>query len=115
MIGIDVVSINRIEKMFDKFGIKAYEKFLNKDEIVLIKKIETAAGFWAAKEAASKALGTGIGSECSFHDIILSKTVKNAPQITFSKEVLEKFDIKNAHISITHDAGFAIAVVHLEK
>ncbi|WP_419766108.1 MAG: holo-ACP synthase [Arcobacter sp.] len=115
MIGIDVVSINRIEKMYEKFGKKAYHKYLNENEIKLIKKIETAAGFWAAKEAASKALGCGIGEECAFHDILLSKTPKNAPFITFSKKVLEKFSIKKAHVSISHDNGFAIAVVALEK
>jgi len=115
MIGIDVVSINRIEKMYEKFGKKAYQKYLNENEIELIKKTETAAGFWAAKEAASKALGCGIGEECGFHDILLTKSSKNAPLITFSKEVLERFSIKNAHVSITHDNGFAIAVVALEK
>ncbi len=115
MIGIDVVGINRIEKMYEKFGIKAYEKFLNSEEIALIKKSETAAGFWAAKEAASKALGTGIGAECSFHDIIISKSLKNAPLISFSNKVIENFSIKNAHLSIAHDNGFAIAVVSIEK
>jgi len=115
MIGIDIVSINRIEKMYNKFGIKAYEKFLSDEEISLVKKSETAAGFWAAKEAASKALGSGIGEDCSFYDIKLSKTLKNAPLITFSDKVLNKFNIKNAHVSITHDNGFAIAVVALEK
>ena len=115
MIGIDIVSINRIEKMYNKFGIKAYEKFLSDEEISLVKKSETAAGFWAAKEAASKALGTGIGAECSFHDIIISKSLKNAPLISFSNKVIENFSIKNAHLSIAHDNGFAIAVVSIEK
>ncbi|MDN5076371.1 holo-ACP synthase, partial [Aliarcobacter butzleri] len=69
MIGIDITSTDRIKKMYEKFGDKFYEKFLNPDEIELIKKPETAAGFWAAKEAASKAIGTGIGGSCSFHDI----------------------------------------------
>lgn len=114
MIGIDVVGISRIEKMFEKFGIKAYEKFLCEDEIKLIKRSETAAGFWAAKEAASKALGTGIGAECSFHDIIISKSPKNAPLISFSKKVVENFFIKKASLSIAHDNGFAIAVVSIE-
>lgn len=115
MIGIDIVSIERIQKMFDKFGIKAYEKFLNEEEIVLVKRVETAAGFWAAKEAASKALGTGIGKDCSFHDIKLSKTSKGAPKLKFSKRVKKAFKIKETAISITHDAGFAIAAVTLKK
>ena len=111
MIGIDITSIDRIKKMYEKFGIKAYEKFLNPKEIELIKKPETAAGFWAAKEAASKALGTGIGSHCSFHDIKISKGKLGNPKIKYKKKVRKAFGIKDSHLSITHDSGFAIAVV----
>ena len=115
MIGVDIVTIARIEKMIDKFGEKALLKFLSVDEMQYVKKPTTAAGFWAAKEAASKALGTGIGSECGFYDIKLSKTEKGAPIITFSKDVLEKFQIRDSSVSITHDGGFAIAVVAIER
>ena len=111
MIGIDITSINRIEKMYEKFGIKAYERFLNPEEIELIKKPETAAGFWAAKEAASKAIGTGIGDICSFYDIKIKKDKNNAPKIKYSKKLKKRFKIKKSSISITHDGGFAIAVV----
>ncbi len=111
MIGIDITSVERITKMYEKFGIKAYEKFLNPKEIELIKKPETAAGFWAAKEAASKALGTGIGAACGFHDIKISKSEIGAPKIKYKKEVRKAFGIKKSHLSITHDSGFAIAVV----
>ena len=89
MIGIDIVSIDRIKKMYEKFGDKFYDRFLCKDEKEFIKSPQNAAGFWAAKEAASKAIGTGIGEICSFYDI----------------------KIKKSSISITHDGGFAIAVV----
>lgn len=115
MIGIDLVKIDRIEKMIDRFGDKALSRFLNKDEIQLIKKPSRAAGFWAAKEAASKALQTGISSECGFLDIKLSLSEKGAPLITFSQKVIDNFQIKSASLSITHDAGFAIAVVAIEK
>ncbi|MEZ4693769.1 MAG: holo-ACP synthase [Aliarcobacter sp.] len=111
MIGIDITSIDRIKRMYEKFGIKAYEKFLNPQEIELIKKPETAAGFWAAKEAASKALGTGIGSSCGFHDIKISKGELGNPKIKYRKKVRKAFGIKDSYLSITHDAGFAIAVV----
>lgn len=111
MIGIDITSIDRIKRMYEKFGIKAYEKFLNSKEIELIKKPETAAGFWAAKEAASKAIGTGIGVSCGFHDIKISKGKLGNPKIKYKKKVRKAFGIKDSHLSITHDAGFAIAVV----
>ncbi|WP_419771301.1 MAG: holo-ACP synthase [Candidatus Marinarcus sp.] len=115
MIGIDITSIARIEKMMDKFERKALERFLSEDEILLVRSPSTAAGFWAAKEATSKALGCGIGKTCGFHDIIISKTKKNAPKIKLSKKVMKKFDIKAISVSITHDGGFAASVVHIEK
>lgn len=111
MIGIDIVSIARMEAFINKFGTKALERFLSSSEIALIKTPKNAAGFWAAKEAASKALGTGIGSECSFHDIIISKNPKGAPQITFSKKITDTFHIQKASLSITHDGEYALAAV----
>jgi len=111
MIGIDIVVISRIEKMMEKFGVKALAKFLDEDEIALVKSPSTAAGFWAAKEAASKAIGTGIGASCGFHDIKISKDKNNAPKIKYKKNIRKKYKIKNSSLSITHDGGFAIAVV----
>lgn len=102
-------------KMMERFGDKALLRFLNKDEIKLVKNHKTASGFWAAKEAASKALGVGIGSECSFHDIVISKTPKGAPLIEFSQSVKKMFEINSSSVSITHDGEYAIAVVAIEK
>jgi holo-[acyl-carrier protein] synthase len=115
MIGIDIVSIQRIEKLMEKFPQKALERFLNEEEIQLVKSPQTAAGFWAAKEATSKALGCGIGKTCGFHDIIISKTKKNAPKIKLAKKLKKKFNIKKISVSITHDGGFAVAAVILSK
>ena len=76
MIGIDIVSIDRIKKMHEKFGDKFYDRFLCEDEKEFIKSPQNAAGFWAAKEAASKAIGVGIGEICSFYDIKIKKNVE---------------------------------------
>ena len=111
MIGIDIVSIDRIKKMHEKFGDKFYNRFLDEEEKEFVKKVETAAGFWAAKEAASKAIGVGIGEICGFYDIKIKKDENNAPKIKYSKFLRKKFKIKKSHLSITHDGGFAIAVV----
>lgn len=115
MIGIDIVSTDRIKKLMEKYPKSFLEKYLNEDEISLIKTPNNAAGFYAAKEAASKAIGTGIGAQCSFHDILLGKSKLGAPKIKFSKKVKKAFKIKKAYVSITHDGGFAAAIVHIKK
>ena len=114
MIGIDLIKTKRMKSLIGKFGDKALKRFLSKDEISLVKNYKTASGFWATKEACSKALGTGIGAECSFMDITISKTVKGAPTIQLSQHLLKKFNIIDTSVSITHDGDYAIAVVALE-
>jgi len=114
MIGIDLIKIDRMKRFMDRFGDKALTRFLSHSEIDLVKNHKTAAGFWAAKEACSKALGTGIGTECSFHDITLSKTAKGAPLISLSEHLLEQYHIRDIALSITHDGDYAVAVVAIE-
>lgn len=110
-IGCDLVSIARIERIYQKHGEKFLDKFLSKEEQKFLKSNATLAGFWAAKEAASKALGVGISLECSFLDIKISKDSKNAPKLDFSQKILKNFNIQNTSLSISHDNGFAMAVV----
>jgi len=111
MIGIDLIKIDRMKRLLEKYDQKFLEKFLSPSEITLVKNYRTAAGFWAAKEAASKALGCGIGAECTFHDITITKTVKGAPLLALSERVREHFNVKGSALSITHDGDYAIAVV----
>ncbi|MEJ2373055.1 MAG: holo-ACP synthase [Sulfurimonas sp.] len=114
MIGIDIIKTSRMQNMLDKFDQKALKKFLHADEIKLVKNYKTAAGFWATKEAVSKALGSGIGKECSFFDIKIYKDDKGAPKLSFSKELINTFELIQAQLTITHDGEYAIAVVVLE-
>jgi len=115
MIGIDLIKIERMQQMLDRFGDKALMRFLSPQEILHVKNPKTASGFWAAKEACSKALGTGIGKECGFHDIGISKDAKGAPKLTLSETLLSRFEITDISLSITHDGEYAIAVVAIES
>lgn len=115
MIGIDLIKTDRMKRLIERFGDRGLHKFLSDDEILLIKNFRNAAGFWAAKEACAKALGCGIGNDCGFHDIILSKSPKGAPLIDLSERVKTAFGITNLSVSITHDGDYAIAVVALES
>jgi len=114
-IGTDITVINRIEKSIQKFGDRFLDKFLNQSEKDDVKKVETIAGYWAAKEAIAKALGCGIGEELSFKDIIIYKDNKNAPFFQLTPKAQKTHDVKNSSLSIAHDGGFAIAVVIIEN
>ena len=110
-IGTDIIEIKRIETSLKKYGIKFKERYLSKQEIGIARKVETLAGFWAAKEAISKALGCGIGGDLSFHDIKIAKNHRGAPIFALSKEAQIVYKIRESSLSISHDGGFAIAVV----
>lgn len=138
-IGIDIVKISRIERILSRYKETFLKRFLRKREIELLQSKGFApasvAGFFASKEACSKALGVGISKNLGFKDMILSYTSANAPQITLSKRASKHFSKhfkKNRlsskvadkvastsstppapkfALSISHDGGFAIAVV----
>jgi len=109
-IGTDIIQIDRIEKLVKKYGIKFKQRFLSKKEIAASRKIQTIAGLWAGKEAVSKALGCGIGAQLAFHDIIIAKDHRGAPNFVLTREAQKVHKIKECSISISHDGGFAIAV-----
>ncbi len=114
MIGIDIVKVDRIKNFMDKYGNKGLKKFLLTNEIQLIKNAKNVAGFWAAKEACAKALQTGISKECTFKDIVITKTTKGAPLISLSQRIIKQFQITDISLSITHDGEYAIAVVAIQ-
>ncbi|NPA55017.1 MAG: holo-ACP synthase [Epsilonproteobacteria bacterium] len=111
MIGIDIVVISRIERMIERFGTRAKDKFMTPNEQAWAVKSSSIAGIWAAKEAFSKAMGVGISKDFSFMDIEILKTSRGAPTIHILNPNLH-FD---ADVSITHDGGFAIAVVVIRR
>jgi len=109
-VGTDIVSINRISASLERFGNKFLDRYLSKEEQKLSKKVESLAGYWAAKEAISKALGVGIGNKLSFLDIEIKKTDNKVPYFEIKNR---KFNIIDSSLSITHDGGFAVSVVVL--
>jgi len=114
MVGVDIVEIKRFESFLDRFGDKALEKYLVQSEIKLVKSAQNAAGFFAAKEAVSKALGLGISKSCGFHDIKIYKLPNGAPSFTLSSHLIKTYKIKSVSLSIAHDGGFAIAIAMIE-
>ena len=114
-IGTDIIQISRIDTLLNKYGETFKTRFLLPEEIKALKKTESIAGYWAAKEAISKALECGIGANLSFHDIMISKNKKGAPVFKLTEDAQKRHKIKSASLSISHDGGFAIAVVALTQ
>ncbi|MEK5233623.1 holo-ACP synthase [Lysinibacillus sp. FSL K6-0232] len=111
-IGLDIIEIDRIAKAM-KRTVKFTDRILSAREKILFdgysesRKIEFLAGRFAAKEAFSKAIGTGIGAECKLHDIEILKGAAGNPVLYFKEKPV------NGYISITHTKEYAAAQVIL--
>ncbi len=113
-IGLDILEIARFESLYLKWGTKLTNKLFNKDEVVSAKSqkrfIETLSGKFAAKEAISKALGTGIGSFVSFKDIKIIKNNVGKPIVIYRGK-----ESKVIHLSISHSNNYAAAFAVIEE
>ena len=111
-IGLDIVEITRIKKAMDR-SERFRLRILSERELSLYnqltqqRKVEFLAGRFAAKEAYSKANGTGIGKGCEFHQIEILKDELGKPIIYFNGEIV------SGHVSITHTKEYAAAQVIL--
>ncbi|SFX71485.1 holo-[acyl-carrier protein] synthase [Thermoactinomyces sp. DSM 45891] len=118
-IGTDIVEIERIALInLERFT----NRILNEEEqshlaSVSKRTIEYLAGRFAAKEAISKALGTGIGSRLSFHDISIVKDKRGAPKVQLTEQVIKSFfgdQSVSIHLSISHSKHYAVATAVIE-
>lgn len=118
-VGIDIVEIKRIEKSIQN---KAFlDKCFSKDEQDYFKSRnfapQTVAANFAAKEAFSKAIKTGV-SGFRLQDIEVLRDINGAPFIVLSglaKEIAKEMNLGEISVSLSHDGGMAIAVVQIEK
>lgn len=125
-IGSDVIAVERIEKLLDARKTAFLEKILTAKELKFIEAVNESrlAGYmanrFAAKEAFSKALGTGIGKYVSFQDIEVLKTARGQPYFELSAK-LESFienvygDGVRLHLSMSNETEYAQAFVVIEK
>ncbi|KAB3533560.1 holo-ACP synthase [Alkaliphilus serpentinus] len=112
--GIDIIEIERIKRAMER-SPKFIERLFTQGEIILLKenqlKPSSVAGFFAAKEAVLKALGTGL-RDIQWRDIEIYKDELGKPYIKLHNNALNiaySRDITEIHISISHSRGDAIA------
>jgi len=121
-LGIDLCEVRRIEELHTRYGDRFLQRIFTDDERSRCRNprriYECLAGRFAAKEASLKALGTGLALGIAWRDVELVGGESQRPSMRFSRRAGEIFDARGAthsHVSITHDAGFAVAVAILER
>ena len=120
-VGTDIVNIDRIQKIILKNREGFIKRVLTEHEQALFANKADSATFFAkrfaAKEAFSKALGTGIGRVVSFQDLTVRNNDNGKPHFIPSEKLrlylLEK-GVKQTHLSISDESQYAVAFVVLE-
>lgn len=115
-LGCDIVSISRIRRKLEtpRFAGKVFTAY--EQQVIAAKGADTAAGLWAAKEAVSKALGTGFVG-FAMPDIEVLHRSSGQPCIQLHAGALDAFQALGAqtvHITISHDGDSAMAVAIAE-
>lgn len=120
-LGTDVVEIARIAKQLNK-SQRLAERVLTLSEMNTFKAHKFPERFlakrFAAKEAAVKALGTGIGTGISFQDVEVVNLTSGQPTLVFSgkfADLCEQRHICRSFISISDEQHYAMATVVLES
>ncbi len=126
-LGTDVVNIGRVERAYQRYGKKFTEKLFTEQEqkdvtsVSEDKRAYKVAKLFAAKEAASKALGTGFSGGIAWSDIEISHDKSGRPLLIFHNKALKQAqkitggDAFSAWLSLSDDYPLAQAVVVLEK
>jgi holo-[acyl-carrier protein] synthase len=119
--GIDIIEVARIAASFEKFGERFVNRILVPDEIAYCVTHRRPAPFLAvrfsAKEAVSKAFGTGIGAELGWQDIEIRRRASGEPFVVLHGKGQELFTARGAlklHVSLTHTENYAAATAILE-
>ncbi len=120
--GIDIIEINRIRDSYEKLGRNFVEKILLESEIAYCldhrDPAPQLAARFAAKEAISKAFGSGISDELGWHDIEITKCESGQPEVVLhgkGLELLRKRGASHIHLTLTHAREYAAAMAIVES
>ena len=121
-IGTDVVRIERIERLHQKYGEHFVQRLLLPAELDAFRAQSRAARFlamrFAAKEAIVKAMGTGFRHGLWIRDVGVAANEFGRPDIIWSErgqEMRERLGIGEGHITLTDEAGLVVAVAILMR
>jgi holo-[acyl-carrier protein] synthase len=120
-IGVDVVKVERLHQSLERFGRRMEARLFTDAELEYCRRhkdpLPHLAARFAAKEAAFKAIGTGLSNGVGWKHAEVIQPGGQQPRLEFHGAALERFQqlgCRSSHLSLTHDGGLAIACVVLE-
>ena len=120
-LGIDIIEVERIRSSHAKFGERFLNRVLRESEIQYCLSHRDPGPFlavrFAAKEAISKAFGTGIGAQLGWQDMEVGRKPSGEPYVILHDRGLELFEARQARavlLSLSHTQVHATAVAVLE-
>ena len=120
-VGTDVVEIGRIRVVLEKYGERFARRILCESELKRFQGHRLPANYlakrFAAKEAFTKALGTGIRAPANWHGVWVRNLPSGKPVLEFSdalKELMRARGVTSSHVSLSDEKGVAFATVVLE-
>ena len=121
-IGVDIIEVSRIRDAYARLGDRFLRRIMLDSEIAYcLAHSDPAphlAARFAAKEAVSKAFGTGIGAELGWVDMEVVKQPGGAPRMLFhgvGRDLMERRGATALHLSLSHTAQYAVAQAILES
>ncbi|MCZ4373257.1 holo-ACP synthase [Vibrio diazotrophicus] len=121
-LGTDIAEIERIEKALNRSGDAFAQRILTESELEVFTNLKQKGRYlakrFAAKEAASKALGTGIAHGVSFQDFEISNDENGKPVLTLSgkaQQIAQASSVRSVHLTISDERHYAVATVILES
>src|SRR6185295_8111052 len=112
-IGIDIIEVARVQTSCERFGDRFLQRILHPNEIAYCSSHKTPAPFvaarFAAKEAISKAFGTGIGASLGWHDMEVCRKESGEPYVVLhgkGKALLQERNARHALISLSHTQNY---------
>ncbi|MBD23000.1 MAG: holo-[acyl-carrier-protein] synthase [Alphaproteobacteria bacterium] len=114
--GIDLLKTERIQKVYEMFGDKFLYKIFSINEIEQIKKkkqkIKKIASKFSAKEATSKAIGTGFSEGLRFKDIEILNQKNGKPVVKLNGKAKQKINnVISSSVSISDEKDLVITIV----
>jgi holo-[acyl-carrier protein] synthase len=120
-IGTDLVEIERISTIWQKYGLRFAKHVLSANELQELENSKNPERFlakrFAAKEAVAKALGTGFRNGVHFTQICIAKNDLGKPEVVFfqdTKKFIESLGNISCHLSISDEVHYALAFAVLQ-